>query len=402
MIRWIKVFYNNYPGIVILFTLIQYTKAVGFLPQIPNVISYLVIGIYAIFNLYHTKKVDNVFYILVCYIPFNLCIAWPHELFDSWERYVAFLLLLMCVSPFLQSMRNCIYRKNIFFITLWISTVLSSISFFCYFFGINFMSLSDDFDLTHAGVFGGLFNQSMMLGPLAGLSSLFMAFKCYETRSKLCFILMFFCIGALLFSASRSALLATLFSILLMIYYKSGNKGKFIKQIFFLILLAVFTFPLWESATTLVLDKQKANKEAGSTFTSRSSKWNNRFAEFSYNPVCGVGFAAMDVQYREDYNVLTGVMEPGSSWLCILSMTGILGMSVILMIFYKAFKGAKRVRDGDGALLLGCLGFLAVHLIVEGYVFAAGSYLCLIMWLIIGVCIDSMYLKSQYNNSCNI
>lgn len=49
--------------------------------------------------------------------------------------------------------------------------------------------------------------------------------------------------------------------------------------------------------------------------------------------------------------------------------------------------------ENKDAMLLGFLALFAVHMFAEGYVFAAGGFLCFILWLVVGVCYDRKYSK---------
>ncbi len=196
------------------------------------------------------------------------------------------------------------------------------------------------------------------------------------------------CIAALFLSASRGALVATAASVLIVIYLKSRHKWSNLMNAFLVsvLLFAVFS-PVIIPFTSGVIEKQQNNIQSGSTFFSREAKWNNRWEEFIDNPFFGVGFSAMDPKNTEDYFIDTGVNEPGSSWLAILSMTGIIGF---ITFFYLVFFTYKRLwkmagpHNKDSILILGVFSLFLIHLIIEGYIYAAGSYLCYLFWLIFG------------------
>ncbi len=41
-------------------------------------------------------------------------------------------------------------------------------------------------------------------------------------------------------------------------------------------------------------------------------------------------------------------------------------------------------HNKDSILILGVFSLFLIHLIIEGYIYAAGSYLCYLFWLIFG------------------
>jgi O-antigen ligase len=94
----------------------------------------------------------------------------------------------------------------------------------------------------------------------------------------------------------------------------------------------------------------------------------------------------------------TGTIETGSSWLAVLSMTGILGFIPFGIIIYKSVKRvwSKRRTNIEACLYLGLIVFLSIHMLVEGFILAGGSVLCFIAWIIISCCYE---IDSYENNS---
>ena len=105
------------------------------------------------------------------------------------------------------------------------------------------------------------------------------------------------------------------------------------------------------------------------------------------NIINGVQVAfIIPVTNKDVYNPLTGTIEPGTSWLAVLSMTGIIGFILFLSIFITCFK--QSLSNQYSIQLTGLLAFFAVHLLVEGYVFAASNHVCYMFWLILGCSFD--------------
>ena len=126
--------------------------------------------------------------------------------------------------------------------------------------------------------------------------------------------------------------------------------------------------------------------EKGGTLSSRQSLWNERIKEFKSSPIYGVGFSSQK-EIRIDIRTLnTGAVEPGTSYGAVFAMTGLLGGIPFLMIL--ASQILKKPSAAFGMLVISpaqvCLVFFGMHMMVEGYVFAAGSPLCALLWLSVG------------------
>lgn len=387
----------GFDKLALIFVLLKFTTAVGFIPvMIPEIVSYGVLLLMAILAMTKMQKPDRMLMVMVAYLAVNVVVCHPPVEFNSWMRLALFVVLLVSCSSLLQSEQLRLLRKDMLMATLWITAVLSVGSFFCRFLGINFMFIPDIEDLSYntAGLFGGLFNQSMMLGPVAGAASVFMAYKAYcapVKKSRQWYTYMaLMCLAAVLFSASRSSLLCAMAGILVMLQKATGGRGRFLRLMTIVLLVGAITFPLWGSLTDGIVEKQRANEgQFTSLAGSREQKWGARTAEFMSSPIVGIGFSSVDS--RLDVVGDGGVVEPGTSWLCILSMTGIVGFVLFFSIFYKAYKACNRMRRKEDALYLGLLALFAVHMVAEGYVFAAGGFLCFILWLVIGCCYDRSY-----------
>lgn len=378
--------------IVMLFTLSMISRSVGFLPYIPEVFGYGIMMLMAIHLFSMFKHTDGLIISMLVYLAINILICKPDPVFNSWMRLGFFVLLLICVGPLVQGEQLREVRHKTLNATLWILTILSVASFFCRYLGINYMWGGTSGDYNTAGLFGGLFNQSMMLGPLAGTSAVFMAYKAFEAdrrERKLYIYATLMCLATVFFSASRSALLCSFIGVLVTLLKASGGSQRFLKIITMGMLVGAVTFPLWGSITDALMEKTETNIALGGFTYSREDKWNARIAEFESSPLVGIGFSSVNPNL--DIVGIGGVIEPGSSWLAILSMTGIVGFVLFFAIIYKAYRACNLMRRQEDALYLGLLALFAVHMVAEGYVFAAGGFLCFILWLVIGCCYDRSY-----------
>ena len=216
-------------------------------------------------------------------------------------------------------------------------------------------------------------------------------------RKKTFFLLSFLSIMTVMFTASRSSLAATIAGITIAIFRLSGSINKFAVTIVAVIMLGAATFPLWGNAMDAVIAKNEANVRAGGATNSRDKLWDARINEFKENPVYGVGFAAIDRNSSGDtgFDVRTGMVESGSSWLIILSMTGLLGALMIVPVLLRAYMTAYRDDEKFSALVCGVLTMFFVHMLAEGYIFYGGSQMAFMMWLTVGVAMDCKYIIEE-------
>lgn len=378
--------------IVVLFAIMMMTKAVGFLPYIPETVGYGMMLLMAGYAAFKMKKVDMLMVVTICYLFINILICHPDSVFNSKMRLAFLVLLLIGAGPLLQSNKLRRYRGRLLNVTLWTASIFSVISFFFYFAGINFMFAGTIQDYNTAGHFGGAFNHSMILGPVAGVSSLFWGYNATmadKNTRKWYILLSLLCLGSVMLSASRSAFVCTLAGFAMMMMKATGGKRRFARLLTLIVLIGAITFPLWSSLTDGLMEKQEANIEMGSMTASREDKWDARITEFESSPVWGIGYASVD-PHLDDVGI-GGVIEPGTSWLAILSMTGIIGGLLFFYIFWRAYRACNKMRNKKDALLLGLLVLFAVHMMAEGYIFSAGSYLCFLVWMVIACCYDRQF-----------
>ena len=396
LLSTIKKFYKTCDKPTLFFALAAVNQVVGFTPQIPSAVYYAILILYAFYSLTFLRSVNGLLVLFLLYVPLELSVMQPNSIFKPWERYVLFALVMACVSPLLQGGKSQMRRSRIFKIILFSCAFLGVGSCVARFAGINYMVPDKNITTFAVGEFGGLTLHSMLLGPIAGIGSLYLMALWYKTKKRWYVLGVVMCLLAVLFSASRSALMAALAGNVLMLYKMSGTGSRFMKYVVMITLVASVTFPLWESALDDVIAKNQTNVEAGSAFDSRSEKWEARTKEFKDNPLLGVGFASIDPNASDvsEQTKITGIVETGSSWLCIFSMTGLIGALLLLPVFYMAFVRAWRSKSEFAAVCAGVLTLFYVHMFAEGYVLSGGSFLAFCLWLTVGVAYDSKY----YNN----
>ncbi|MCF0190484.1 MAG: O-antigen ligase family protein [Marinilabiliaceae bacterium] len=232
--------------------------------------------------------------------------------------------------------------------------------------------------------FQGFTNNSMWLSAACGVATIFftyIAVRFWESRKVISFIaLAFICcsIYVTVASASRSATGISLGASALLLYLGSQDSRKFLQIIIPVLIVAAIAYPMIDSVSGNMRNKQLAQEASG--HTSRDALWNARFEEFESSPVIGVGFGATGL----DGDV--GRAETGSGWLTILSQTGLAGAICVLIIMSKTIIPLQELRNNRLLALYFCVFlYMCLHSIFEAYMFQGGWYLCLIFWMLVSV-----------------
>lgn len=342
-------------------------------------------------------NITAVVFLIMCLL--SIVFGNPSPIFRSWLRLGLFALLLIDYFPVFQSDYFDDLRTRSFPLMLIVMVITSVGSFVCFFFGINYMTkaftaFTDSVTVNTAGWFGGLTYQSMMLGPICAIS-LTILIWCFIEKAKDNKERWLFAIGAfvsmccMMLTASRGANAAGFLGTATILFFKYKKRfGKLLQVCLIAGIGAIGLSPLYMPYADKVLSKQRDNVAAGSMFISRSERWGHRLQEFSEYPIFGYGFGAVDTQYSGEYMPGTGIVEPGSSWLAILSMTGIAGslffLSMIVSTCKKLYREFNDDNDEWSLLHLGILAVFFIHFLSEGYVFSGGGALCFLFWFFFG------------------
>lgn len=242
------------------------------------------------------------------------------------------------------------------------------------------------------GGWAGLFGHSMLLGPIAMIVLILAVEKGVNCRNVM-YRWAWVGIAVLAFisgiaAGSRSALAAGVAGLIFYYYKKNqGELSKFIGSILVAVALIAVTFPIWGDYTGFLIQKMEYAEDRGDYFVTRSAMWEIRTNEFLSSPITGVGFAAVDTDISTKFDTDSGRVEPGTSWLVILSMTGILGFIPFILLCYSSYSFLldKENQLPMASLLGALLTFFMVHMLAEGYVFSAGSGLFFYFWLVMGL-----------------
>ena len=330
-------------------------------------------------------------FVFVCL--FSIFVNNPPSYFRVWERLAIFICTLLAYSPLIVNSKIGKNRVCLFEGLVFIMMIYGVASFIGFFFGINYFIRNEELlDYTEAGHFSGFTNHSMVLAPVSSLGGIYGLSQLLTKQRKgllglFWWGMTFMCFGAVLLSASRGSLGGLVLALVVAVYrYSAAHMGRFIRYGLYVIAALAISFPLWGGLTDYVIKKNDYNISQGGIAYSREAKMAARLYEIKNNIITGVGFSVVD----EDVDYVdrqTGTIEPNSSWLGVFSMTGVFGFLLFLGIFIHAFYSAyKKIPDKQISILLSAImGYFFVHMMIEGYVLAGGSFLCGTYWLTIGV-----------------
>ncbi len=366
-------------------------QALAFSVTIPQPVYYGIISVAIIFVLINSRSL-NLNWTIIFFIGaaiLSLILNTVPPIFKAQQRLIAFILILSLVGPLINSNYSYSLKLSLFNYLNKIILFLASASFLTYLLGIS---------LGITGKNAGLFNHSMMLGPIAGVSLINAIYlktklKNKQKSKKIIFVLNFTLILlflSLLISSSRAAIIGTVVGIIFYFYKLYQSRfSKFYKTIFSISLLILISFPLWADYTTGVINKMEYSQSQNDFAASRRDHWGKRLSEFNSSPVYGIGFATVDVKSGKfiDWNKENGGIEPGTSWISILSMTGILGFIPIVIFFLIQIRFIINNKENidENAVLGGILFFFITHMFAEGYFLAAGGLLTFYVWLLLGI-----------------
>ena len=355
---------------------------IWFTPTLGGAYYAVLIGILAIVMLSAGKIRLNIEMLLIYFACF--CSIYFNDIpsfFKSEYRLISFIAITLLVSPAISSNFLAVFRIKLFRNMLTGIVLLVLLSF-----ASRFVGLSNNQGMYWCGIV----NHSMTLGPVCGiafitvLSDWIVAGKNYTATKKYCLAVTIIAALACLFGASsRAAILATVMGTFIVTgaHFKANQIFKWGTLITIVLVLST---PLWSPLWDTVMTKNQ-NSETLS-LSSREVIWRQRIDEFRSHPVFGTGFGTVDIEAEASlFNEQSGQVETGSSWLSILSMTGLVGIFAFLLLQYNTIFRFVRLADRKSMiLLLGLLFFWYGEMCAEGFWFAAGSFEFFFLWTLFG------------------
>lgn len=341
------------------------------------------------------------------YMPMLLSILlsiWLNEIpahFRVSARALIFLIVVFTVGPFITNRLFLQLRRNVFIYTLLFIRWVVILSFVGYLLKLPVVH-------NYSG-FCGFLSQSMLLGPFAGIASLHYFYWMLMADNKRSLLINLFLMSiavlTLILTGSRSALGASIVGLFLFLFIAYRHRQiRMFQTAFVMVLLLVATQTIWWPYTERIREKMEFGDKRGSTTASRDLLWTDRVREFRAFPVFGVGFSSYNLDLAKNkQNKKTGTIEPGSSWLFLLSSMGMMGfLSVFIPMTYTIFKAYSLPYDRLRNAFLGSLvALFMAHMLFEGYVVAAGSPLCFMLWLLLSECYHCLIKNKEvdYVNS---
>jgi len=235
-----------------------------------------------------------------------------------------------------------------------------------------------------AGAFSAFLNHCMLMGPLCGIGVSIAAARALHRRSWLWALLALLGMLPLIASGSRVATLAALGALSFLLVRRKPLAGL---GFLFLCAALIALFVSGgrvpdgppESLTGAMMEKGVLN--------SRADYWASRLSEFRASPFCGIGImmaTGSGADVGKDGKLL---VEPGSSYLSLVAMTGTLGalsfcLALAPLLFRFALSPPSAPLDKDILTAVGI--YLAIHANAEGWLLAFGSPMCALFWLWLG------------------
>ncbi len=333
------------------------------------------------------------FFLFVAFISILLNEIDP--VYMSTARLISFLIVIIAIGPFLENNLSVFFKIQLF------NDANKVLIFFTF---ISFLGYLTKIPLFfNASGFQGLLNQSMLLGPIAALSSLnainYFVLTEHKTK-KIIFIALFFisilmCIAA----ASRGAIIALLISLLSygFISFRT-SKWKLIKVLLIFTTITLITSAVWMPFTKNIVQKQAQKIATENILSNRDRMWIDRILDFKESPIYGVGFASFRNTANSKINN-TGNIEPGTSWLMIFSSMGILGLMAFMFLIVRPVFQIFQIKDPTNKIypfMMSILIFFIFHLGIEGYALSAGGVLFFYMWLTIALSQKRIIKKLEY------
>ena len=306
---------------------------------------------------------------------------------QSFLRWVGWALLLAAAGPLLQGGTARQIRRSLLMMHVIGIHVLVGVSIMMFFTGVS---------LGGQGGFSGLTAHAMIMSPLAGLAGLDAYRRAGFSKHRSSWLAYAAAAGLVVVVAgSRGAVIASLGGLAVLAYQR-----RQVKLLWMVIPLAAVWLGLFlagperdgylpdEEPEVHPWLERLSHKGARNT---RAEHWQARWQEFRRSPIFGVGF--QHAEGAGGARSLTGGVEPGSSYLAILSMTGVVGAAGFAILgsglLHTLSQQWKLLNWKTRQLLAPWCTLFLLQMVFEGYLMGVGSWLCLMFWLCVGTLFDS-------------
>lgn len=303
----------------------------------------------------------------------GICVAEQPK--SAGEHWLGLALLILCLGPVVVNPVAIAARSAAWRLVVSGFTLLTAIFIAWYLFHLPCPA--------GRSPFAGFMNQSMVLGPIAGQGVVIAAARAIHGRSRWWALLAMLGLIPLLASGSRVAALATGAAGSYLLIRRKPMLGGLVMLVF---LFAVCSFVTRGDDTSESDSVGSALSKKGITNT-RADLWQSRIEEFKSSPIIGIGIAMGTGSGSATEADGAIRVEPGSSYLAVLAMTGGVGTVAFfsalgLLLFGFISTHQKPEVDRDIISVVGI--FLAVNGVAEGWILGFGSPLCFLFWLWLG------------------
>lgn len=242
--------------------------------------------------------------------------------------------------------------------------------------------------LPSSGFWCGLTTHPMLLGVVSGVAAITLFYDFLTIKKRNRFFIFYHCIAliasifCLFGAAARTSIIASVSGLFIL----AVRKRSILKIVLLIVICTLAGLISGISGGSMLGMVMKKNDHQNLLhFDSRRELWQQRIREFQSNPFCGIGFSRLEEGKTGSQVSADGKIESGSSWLLILSSTGIMGILAVMFLLNQTLKQLSRIRQNDfGNLLTALSVFWALEMCAEGFVFASGSFLFFLFWSLMG------------------
>lgn len=348
----------------------------------------------------------------ICFIVWcvvGVLLGNPNRAFQSWQRVVYLCMGFSLLSPIIENQRIDMLRQHIWWCACAFVVIACLVSF------LFLLKESWWNGVVTSGCFpGGLgLSHFSAMAAILGIN-IVMGYRLNLWMSLITYIYVALCIALLFAGGSRMGLLSLVIAIgALSIYYKNKGVVIFLSVIGGVAIVFLIYPELWYNLAHIIYLKFEGGVDHGSLTWSRDSLWAARWQEFMESPFYGVGLGSVRYfayPWNNPEEILShGHIEPGSSWLGVLSQTGIVGLFLLVIPMISIWAHVLRVfasnyADSVAVTLTGNLCSrikiilksvdslqlqVAVFIIcliqslTEGFILAPGSFHFTMFWVLL-------------------
>lgn len=301
-------------------------------------------------------------------------------------RFSAFAIALLLFSPLLISSELTSIRKLLFKSIVTTLSVMVVISFVLWvYWTVLDYGISDN-SLYFYG-FRGIFDKGMTLSPVAGVIALV---GLYYSLTHMGFSRVIWVVisimGVILTIAagSRISVFGLVIALILELLLMREQLKLIAKTRYATILIVATIFVIAISlpfAIKTLVYKSILCEINDSFVMSRQEIWSTRFDEILTSPLTGIGYANEFPRpsWLNSVGKLT-YLEPGSSWLSLVSYGGVIGLGIFC--WFSIILAKKIMRNFTQQILpLTLLTFLFINGVTEGWLLFGGALMFPIFWL---------------------